>query len=94
MAALHERFAAKGLAIVAINLDKERPDAEAFLAKYPAPFPVAFDPAGRTAEAYRVTGMPTTVLVGADGTILARHLGFDPRHTHEIETLIAEACNP
>jgi thiol-disulfide isomerase/thioredoxin len=92
MASLHDRYGAKGLSIVAINLDKERPDAESFLAKYPAPFTVAFDPAGKTAEAYGVRGMPTTVLVGPDGTILARHLGFDPRHTKELESLIEEAC--
>ena len=92
LAGLHERYGAKGLSIVAINLDRERPDADGFLAKFPAPFAVAFDPAGRTARDYRVTGMPTTVLVGPDGTILARHVGFDPRHTKEIETLIAEAC--
>lgn len=92
MTSLQERYGKKGLAIVAINLDKDRSAAESFLVKYPASFAVAFDPAGKTAEAYKVTAMPSTYLVGSDGTILASHLGFDPRQTGEIETRIEEAC--
>jgi thiol-disulfide isomerase/thioredoxin len=91
MNALREQYGAKGLAIVAINLDKDRAAADAFLAKNPAAFTVAFDPAGQTAEAYRVSGMPSTVLIGQDRTILVRHTGFDSKHAGEIEAAIEEA---
>jgi len=89
---LHERFADKGLVVVAINLDKSRDDADAFLAKYPAPFTVAFDPAGKTAEAFHVAAMPTSFIVGRDGTLLHTHAGFDRKKVAAIETLIQEAC--
>jgi thiol-disulfide isomerase/thioredoxin len=92
MASLQERYGSKGLAIVAINLDKKREDAEKFLAQFPAPFTVAFDPDGRTAEAYGVSGMPTTYVVGRDGTVLDSHLGFDPKKTGELEALIEKEC--
>ena len=90
--ALHEQYGAKGLAIVAINLDKDRAAADEFLASHPAPFRVAFDPAGKTADAFAVTAMPSTFLIAADGTILYAHAGFDARKTGPIANLIQEAC--
>jgi len=92
MSDLQKRRAAEGLVIVAINLDKERDKADAFLDQHPAPFLVAFDPEGKTAEAYHVSGMPTSVLVGRDGTILETHIGFDPKKAGAWDAKIAEAC--
>jgi len=92
LSALHDRYSAKGLAIVAINLDKDRDLADAFLRKYPAPFIVAFDPSGKTAKAFGVWGMPSSFLVGPGGTILRSYAGFDPKNAGTIETLIKETC--
>jgi len=91
LASLHERLASKGLTIVAVNLDKERSAAMGFLADYPAPFTVAFDPEGHTAEAYKVKGMPSTYVVSTDGRILYSHIGFDPKRTGELEAILQEA---
>ncbi len=94
LASLHERFGGKGLTIVAVNLDKKREAAEAFLQKVPAPFLVAFDPSGKTADAYKVTALPSTYLVGPTGSTLITHVGYDPKKTDEIEALIQKACAP
>ncbi len=90
MAKLAERQRAKGLEVVAVNLDKDRALADAFLAEHPAAFKVAFDPAGRTAEAWKVAIMPTSFLIGKDGSILLRHPGFDARGAAELEKRIDE----
>ena len=91
---LRERYAGRGLTIVAINLDKDRRAADAFLGKFPASFLVAYDPAGKTAEAYRVSAMPSSFIIGPTGILLSSHAGFDPRKTGTIEALIQEACPP
>lgn len=91
MKSLHERFGSKGLVIVAINLDKDRSAADDFLAKYAAPFQVAFDPSGKTAKAYKVWGMPTSYVVSPTGAILSTHPGFDPKRTAAIEAEIEGA---
>ena len=91
LASLHERYGAKGLTIVAINLDKKRSDADRFLAELPAPFTVAFDPSGATAESYKVKGMPSTYVVSIEGKLLYSHIGFDAKKSAEIESLIQEA---
>jgi thiol-disulfide isomerase/thioredoxin len=71
---MQRKYAAQGLAIVGVNLDQERSDADAFLQKTPAEFPIAFDPSGDAPTRYGVKGMPTSVLVGADGKVLPRNL--------------------
>jgi cytochrome c biogenesis protein CcmG, thiol:disulfide interchange protein DsbE len=73
---LQERFGDRGLAIVAINVDKLRPDAERFLREYPATFTVVFDPAGSTPTAYAVPGMPTSFLIDARGSVVRVEQGF------------------
>lgn len=93
MAQLNEKYRARGLRIVAVNLDKDRTLADGFLAEHPAPFTVAFDPAGRTADTYKVKVMPSSFVIGKDGSLLLRHAGFDPRHAAEVEARIEEALN-
>jgi len=88
---VHDRYASKGLVIVAINLDKDRDAAETFLQQYAPPFRIAFDPSGKTAKAYKVWGMPTSYVVSKQGAILATHPGFDPKRTAAIESQIEAA---
>lgn len=93
MAAMHDKYAARGLVIVAINLDKDRAAADQFLATFRVPFTVAFDPAGKTAEAFHVGAMPSSVLLGRSGEILSTHTGFDPRKSGAFEAKLEEACS-
>jgi len=94
LAALQERYAEAGLVIVAINLDHDRDAADAFLASHPAPFDVAFDPSGKTAEAFKVKGMPSSFLIGPTGAVLYSHVGFDPARAGILEERVRQACTP
>ena len=85
---MQRKYAGKGLVIVGVNLDQERSDAEDFLSRIPAEFPVAFDPTGDAPTRYGVKGMPTSVLVGADGKVLAVHAGFNETDAAALEDLI------
>jgi cytochrome c biogenesis protein CcmG/thiol:disulfide interchange protein DsbE len=93
MSALVDRYGAKGLVVVAVNLDKSRGLADSFLEDFPSPFLVAFDPAGKTAEAFRVEAMPSSFVVGRDGEILYSHAGFDVASTGAIEQQIQQALS-
>lgn len=89
---LQKRLAPRGLVVVAIDLDKSRAAADAFLARYEAPFTVAFDPAGGTAEAYGVRAMPTSVLLDRAGRVVRVHPGFDAAHAGEWVAAIEAEC--
>jgi len=73
---LHQRYAERGLTIVAVNVDRKRADALQFLARYPAGFAVVFDPSGVSPGAYAVPGMPTSYLIDARGNIVHVEQGF------------------
>ena len=91
MNTLHEKYG-DHLAIVAIDLDRRREDAEGFLAKNPVPFSIAFDPAGKVPEAFPVAAMPSSFVLGPDGKVLHAQAGFDPKKTGEMEALLTSAC--
>ena len=88
MNALHDRHRGQGFAIVAINVDKRRPDAERFLRDVPATFPVVFDAAGATPAAFDVKGMPSSYLIDREGRIAAVEEGFHDERATVIEQRI------
>ena len=88
MAEMQSRYGARGLRVVAVNLDQKSEDAKGFLRDNPAAFDVAFDAAGRTPRAYGIKGMPTSVLIGADGKVAMVHSGFRQEDRDELERQI------
>jgi len=95
MSALQARHGASGLRIVAVNVDRDRAAADAFLrAMQPqmvAPLSIAFDSAGETPARYGAKAMPTSVLVGADGQVLLQHAGFRDADRPVLEAAITAA---
>ncbi len=88
---LQARYGAKGLRVIAVNLDKKRADADRFLGENKAEFAVGFDPAGDSARRYGIKGMPSSVLLGPDGKVLMVHSGFRGEDRQVLEDRIAAA---
>jgi thiol-disulfide isomerase/thioredoxin len=78
----------QGFEIVAVNLDTDKSLAEDFLNRVDINFIVAFDPVGKTAEAYQLRGMPSTYLIGRDGRIYASHIGFRDKDKPKLEQAV------
>ena len=85
------KYGDQGLVIVAVNLDKERAAADAFLAEVPAEFEIEFNPDASLAKAYGVEGMPTSFVLGRDGQLIAQHLGFKVKKQDEYEAVLVAA---
>jgi cytochrome c biogenesis protein CcmG/thiol:disulfide interchange protein DsbE len=77
--------------VLAVNLDAKTADAEQFLTQVPAHFLVAFDAKGETPARYAIKGMPSSVLIGADGKVIAMHAGFKAEEREALEKQIAAA---
>jgi cytochrome c biogenesis protein CcmG/thiol:disulfide interchange protein DsbE len=88
---MQSKYSSKGLQIVAVNLDAKKADADQFLANLPAKFAVAYDPKGDSAKRYEIKGMPSSVLIGADGKVIAVHQGFKDDDRAELEAKFASA---
>jgi cytochrome c biogenesis protein CcmG/thiol:disulfide interchange protein DsbE len=88
---LHKKYSAAGLRIIAINVDKEKEDAQKFLSKNPTQFTLAFDAEGTVPTQYLVKGMPSSYLIGRDGKLIYIHKGFKAQDQAEIEAKIRTA---
>jgi len=90
---MFSKYADQGLEIIAISLDSGKKATERFLAKNPAMFTIAYDPDGKVADSYNVQVMPTSYLIGRDGTLLMTHKGFRTDHEQALEEEIKKALN-
>jgi cytochrome c biogenesis protein CcmG, thiol:disulfide interchange protein DsbE len=94
MQAMKDAYERQGLSVVAINLDQERDDAERFLQKFHPSFDVRFDPRGTLAEQFKVSGMPSSVVIDRHGIVRFTHIGFRPAdgdtYENQLRELIAE----
>ena len=88
---MQAKYSARGLQVLGVNVDAKRADADTFLAQVPAKFNIVFDSAGDTPKRYAVRGMPTSVLVGADGLVLQQHAGFRDEDKAALEAAIVAA---
>ncbi len=91
---LHGEFHDAGLDVVAINVDEDAKSAREFLSGKTPSMTVLFDPKGRSPEAFKVEGMPSSFLIDRDGNIRFRHMGFTDQtrseFRREIRILLGE----
>jgi thiol-disulfide isomerase/thioredoxin len=73
---MQAKYADRGLVVIGVNVDRERAEAERFLRDVPAQFRIVYDPAGKLASRYDLPGMPVSYVIGTDGEIVERHVGF------------------
>jgi peroxiredoxin len=75
--ALHEEFGPRGLKVVGVSIDAAGSDEQVreFLDDYGITYPILRDPGERVATAFATQGVPVTVLIDPDGTVVWRRLG-------------------
>ncbi|MFM1988196.1 MAG: hypothetical protein RJA99_1153 [Pseudomonadota bacterium] len=93
MQAMHARYAAHGLDVVALNLDARPEPARRFLAEHPVGFTVAYDASGESARRFGVRTMPTAVLIGGDGRVVSVHAGFRDEDREVLEATLRRALH-
>lgn len=78
------------LAILAVSVDEDRLDLDAFLARRSYPFIVCHDPAGAAAAAFRESeDLPFTVVIDASGTIRHVFREFPVGAEHRLDAAIS-----
>jgi len=90
MQSLRDTYEREGLSVIAINLDRNRPDAERFLAQFRPNFEVRFDPQGQLAKRFKVQGMPSSLIIDRHGVQRYSHIGFQTVDRATYETQLRE----
>lgn len=88
---LHDTYAARGFLVLGISVDEKKSAMEGFLKKARPSFPIVRDAKGRLAESIALDTVPTSILLGKDGKVLAVHQGFDETSRKTLEKEIHAA---
>jgi len=62
-----------------------------FREEYPARFAIVYDENKELARQFDIVAMPSSYVIGRDGRIAARHMGFKVKQQDEYEALIVDA---
>lgn len=81
-------YADQGFEVIAVNLDKDKLLAAAFLKEMEVNFEVVYDESESTASRYKIKGMPSSYLIGRDGRVYASHIGFREEDKIQLEQAI------
>lgn len=96
MEAVYQRLREQGLVVLAINEWESNDHVFAFMGQlsvFPS-FPILFDQQGTVAEAFKVNGLPTTLVINTQGQIVYRAVGGrdfdDPEVVKLLQTVLSE----
>jgi peroxiredoxin len=73
---LHQRLADKGFTVLSVCVEPSTAMVSGYLRHHPVSFPVLIDQNGAVADRYRLSGFPASFILGKDGAIRHRHLGY------------------
>lgn len=85
---LQHRFRDYNFQIITVNLDASMQTADNFLRKSSIDLLVAYDPDGKTPEAFGVGAMPTSYVLSPDGKVRLIHAGFEASSREGLEEQI------
>ena len=90
--ALNDRYAARGLKVVAVSVDNPGMDDEIrrFRDQYGLTFEILYDKAGAIKTDYQTTGVPETFVIGRDGVIRKKVIAADNWDSPANRALFAE----
>jgi thiol-disulfide isomerase/thioredoxin len=91
--AMQEKYKDKGLVVIGINLDADLEKAYRFLKQTPAHFKLYSDPRGVLADQFTLIGMPSSLVIGVNGEVRHRHVGFKKSIISEYEKSIVQLLN-
>jgi len=78
---LHEKYQDRGLAVVGVSIDPSASDAAEFTKKLGVTYLILHHPA--IMQEWGLLGLPTTFIVGRDGKIRKKIIGFEYQPTFE-----------
>lgn len=87
---LAARYPGGEVAVVTVNVDRQRAQADAFLRQVRSTLPVIYDVQGDLAQAWKVADMPTALVFDRTGKMRFRHQGFFPAKVREYQAHVAQ----
>ncbi len=87
---LFQEFKDKGLAVLAISFKESEELLKDFQREFKLSFPVLYDPKGKSAEKYEITGHPVTYLIDRKGFLIGKVIGERDWSSSDAQALARE----
>ena len=75
---LHKRYSALGFTVLGVNVEEDTSKAKTLLKDISVSFPILFDTKNTVSKQYKVSAMPSTVMIDRDGNMRYLHKGYKP----------------
>lgn len=85
---LYQRYHKVGFTLMGVNVEEDTSKARKLLEELPVGFPILFDNSNKVSQLYKVSAMPSTVLIDRDGRLRHVHKGYLPGFEREYEAQI------
>jgi peroxiredoxin len=80
---IYKKYHKMGFTLLGVNVEPDSEPAQAWLKQTPVSFPVLFDKQSKVSTLYKVSGMPSTVIVDRKGNVRVIHHGYKPGDENE-----------
>ena len=87
---IYSQYRGAGFALLAVNVDDNRKDAESMLKRLDLKFPTLFDGNKKVAKLYGVDTMPATLVIDRDGRVRYVHRGYYDGYERKYEQQVRE----
>jgi peroxiredoxin len=87
---IYTQYRSAGFALLAVNVDDNRKDAEGMLKRLDLKFPTLFDGGKNVAKLYGVDTMPATLVIDRDGRVRYVHRGYYEGYERKYEQQVRE----
>ncbi len=89
MERLYQEFRERGLEVVAVNFMETAEEVKTFAEEQKLTYPMLLDPRSEIAGQYGVMRLPETVLIGREGQVLGKSIGFKAWYKDDVRELMA-----
>lgn len=91
---MYRKYKPLGFTLVGVNVEPDSTDADSYLKATPVTYPILLDRENKVSKLYKVSAMPSSVIVDRKGQVRYVHLGYKPGDENEfldqIRTLVRE----
>ena len=87
---IHKKYTPLGFTLLGVNVEEDTTMMDAFLKDVPVTFPILLDPVNGVSKLYKVSAMPSTVIVDRKGNIRYLHQGYQPGDENRYQDMIRQ----
>ncbi len=90
---LHEELEGQGVQILAVDVGEDPETVRGYVERWPFPYPVLLDEAEQLMQTYRISGLPTVIVVNRQGHVSFLNVGVTDAPTLRREIAKASGTN-